>query len=176
MQNHTVKDAKGLLLRAVMIFKCVPHFRSKRAGVRALQLFSGDNWFWNRPEMRAGRRGLTALCDGVRANFRGPRPFNYCSARAQDASASCPGKLKPRPCTSCCHRPPPHHAVPWWIFHGPTSLPRWPAAEAGGTAAGAISRSLSKPPSRQPAREGCTDTDKSKEVPLVLLGLFICAP
>lgn len=30
IQNHTVKDAKGLSLRVVMIFKCVPHFRSER--------------------------------------------------------------------------------------------------------------------------------------------------
>lgn len=42
---------------------------------------------------------------------------------------------------------------------------------ARGTAAGAISCALLKPPSPQSGREGCTDTDKSREFLLILISV-----
>lgn len=47
------------------------------AGVRALQLFSKDNWFWNRPELRADMWGWWHAAVGSKRPR--PCPFNYCA-------------------------------------------------------------------------------------------------
>lgn len=76
--------------------------QEREAGVRALQLFSGDNWFWNRPEMRAGRRGWLRTAAGSEPISAGLVPLITAALERRTRRLSRPGKLKPLSRPSCC--------------------------------------------------------------------------
>lgn len=121
--------------------------QEREAGVRASRLFSGDNWFWNRLEMRAGRRGWWRAAAGSKPISAGLVPLITAVLAHGMRPLSHPGKLKPFAQPTLPHPPSPTGLMNFsWIGLSLSFLP-WSATVAGGSAVAAFSHALLKLPS-----------------------------